>query len=202
MIFGGENKNKHDVWWWWLDWMGVANFVILKIKTIKKKNKRRRPQQNYLFFFFFFQMKRASAEELKRAAWVSFVDDICIAIVVRENWMIYKDTQCVERRRRIEMKGWNKQKKCRIVCWQDQQQVCGHFLHLFLQNGAAPTASLRIVGCVDFVLVAVKEKFTRSSFPSVVNFSDGHHSDLLSLHILITHTHFNDSFILLLFYNN
>ena len=142
-------------------------------------------------FFFFFQMKRASAEELKRAAWVSFVDDICIAIVVRENWMIYKDTQCVERRRRIEMEGWKTKKMSNSLLTRPAESLSSFsssfVVYSELQNGAAPTASLRIVGCVDFVLVAVKEKFTRSPFPSVVNFSDGHHSDLLSLHILITH---------------
>lgn len=52
-----------------------------------------------------------------------------------------------------------------------------------LQNGAAPAASLGVVGRKDFVLVAVEEEFTRPSFPSVVNLSDGHHSDLLSLSV-------------------
>lgn len=54
-------------------------------------------------------------------------------------------------------------------------------IRVTLQNGAAPAASLGVVGRVDFVLVAVKEEFTRPPFPSVVNLGDGHHSDLLSL---------------------
>ena len=38
---------------------------------------------------------------------------------------------------------------------------------------------------MDLVLVAVEVKFARPSFPSVVNFGDGHHSDLLSLCLFI-----------------
>lgn len=52
----------------------------------------------------------------------------------------------------------------------------------FSQNGTTPATCLRVVGRVDFVLVAVEVKLARPPFPCVVNFSDWHHSDLLSLY--------------------